>query len=133
LHPLEYLDRVAQAASAPTYSWVESTIGHGVVGGSLLSQETELTAVSKLVLRVLSGERADSIPVSTPDLNVAQVDWRQLRRWGISESRVPAGTLIRFREPGAWDRYKVYIVAVLMLFAAQSLLIAGLLVQSRMR
>ena len=48
--------------------------------------------------------------MSSPDLNVSQVDWRQLRRWGISEARVPAGTLIRFREPSVWDRYRVYIL-----------------------
>ena len=28
--------------------------------------------------------------MSTADTDVNQVDWRQLRRWGISESRVPA-------------------------------------------
>ena len=44
--------------------------------------------------------------MSSPDLNVSQVDWRQLRRWGISEARVPAGTLVRFRELSAWERYK---------------------------
>ena len=32
-------------------------------------------------------------------LTSRQVDWRQLRRWGISEARVPAGTAVLFREP----------------------------------
>src|SRR5262249_2851561 len=81
----------------------------------------------------LHGERADSIPLSRPDLNVRQVDWRQLRRWGISETRVPQGTLIRFREPSAWNRYKVYIVSAVALVLGQSILIAGLLVQRSRR
>ena len=37
-HPLEYIDRVAAAANAPTYCWVDSALDHGVVGGSLYSQ-----------------------------------------------------------------------------------------------
>jgi signal transduction histidine kinase len=132
-HPLDYTDRVAAYANAPTYSWVDSVMDHGVVGGSLKSQVAEVQAIGQQALRVLRGERADSIPVSTLDLNVAQVDWRQLRRWGISEARVPAGTLVRFREPSAWDRYKAYILGALAVVLAQSALIAGLLVQRARR
>jgi signal transduction histidine kinase len=128
-HPLEYLDRVTAAANAPVYSWVDSAMDRGIVGGSLKDQVAQTQAVGDLALRVLRGEAADTIPLLSGDLNVKQVDWRQLRRWGISEARVPAGTVIRFREPSAWDRYKAYILAALMLLLAQSGLIAGLLIQ----
>ncbi len=60
---------------------------------------------------------------------VAEVDWRQLRRWGISEARVPAGTTVRFREPGLWDRYRTYIIGTVILLLSQTALIALLLVQ----
>jgi signal transduction histidine kinase len=68
--------------------------------------------------------------VSFANLNVPEVDWRQLRRWEIGEARIPAGTLIRFREPTAWDRYRNYIVGASLLLLTQSALIALLLVQS---
>jgi signal transduction histidine kinase len=126
---LDYVDRVTAVASAPTYCWVESAMGHGIVGGSLKDQTAEVAAVAGIALRVLNGEAADSIPLSSPDLSARQLDWRQLRRWGISEARVPAGTLVRFREPGLWDRYKAYIVGAAALLVAQSALIAGLLLQ----
>ena len=58
-----------------------------------------------------------------------QVDWRQLQRWGIAESRVPQGTIIRFRETSLWDRYKVYIEGILALTLLQTAFIAGLLLQ----
>jgi signal transduction histidine kinase len=126
VHPLEYLDRLASTANAPMYCWVDSAMEHGIVGGSLKSQQSQAEAIARLALRVLQGEPADSIPITAPKLNVSQVDWRQLRRWGISEARVPAGTLVRFREPSAWDRYKGYIIATVALLLAQSVLIAGL-------
>lgn len=132
-HPLDYLDRVTAIANAPVYSWVDSAMGHGIVGGSLKSQAGEAQAVGGLALRVLRGEAADSIPQPTADLNVRQVDWRQLRRWGISEARVPAGTEIRFRELSVWDRYGDYIAAALLLLLAQSVLIATLLIQRNRR
>jgi signal transduction histidine kinase len=132
-HPLEYLDRVASIAAAPTYSWVESAIGHGIVGGSLLSQEVELQAMAGIVRRVLAGENPAAIPVASPDLNIPQVDARQLRRWRVSESLVPPEAVVKFAEPGVWDRNKGYIIGALMLLIAETLLIAGLLIQRRMR
>jgi signal transduction histidine kinase len=132
-HPLEYLDRLAAVASAPIYCWVDSAMDHGVVGGSLKNQHAQTEAVGRLALRVLRGERADSIPTSWRDLNVNQVDWRQLRRWGIDLGRVPPGTVVMFQEPSVWDRYKVYIVAAAAVLVAQTTLIAGLLVQRTRR
>jgi signal transduction histidine kinase len=131
-HPLEYLDRVAAVSNSPVYSWVDSTIDHGIVGGNLKSQTVETQAIGELALRVLGGERADSIPISSRDLNVRQVDWRQLQRWKIPESRVPAGVTISFKEPSVWDRYRLYILGAVGVLLVQSGLIAGLLIQ-RMR
>jgi hypothetical protein len=33
--PLEYMDRVTATANVPTYSWIDSAMNHGIVGGSL--------------------------------------------------------------------------------------------------
>ena len=131
--PLDYLDRIAVVANRPIYSWVDSTIGHGVVGGSMKSQKAQVAAVGALAVRVLRGESADRIPVSTPPLQVDVVDWRELRRWRISEARIPAGTSVLFREPGAWERYAVYILGGAGLLIGQAALIAGMLVHSRRR
>ena len=131
--PTAYLERVAAVARAPTYTWVDAVMDHGIVGGSLLDRQAMMEAVANLAIRVLQGEQADSIPMSSPDLHVSQVDWRQLRRWGISEARVPAGTLVRFRELSAWDRYKAYILSAVALLLAQTALITALLVQGSRR
>jgi signal transduction histidine kinase len=132
-HPLEYVDRVAAAANAPTYCWVDSAMGHGIVGGNLSSQTQVVDRIGQLALRVLGGEKADGIDTSSIDLNSSQVDWRQLRRWGIDSARVPAGTVIRFRDPTLWDRYNAYILAALALLIVQSGLIARLLIQRARR
>jgi signal transduction histidine kinase len=131
--PLDYLDHIAAVANAPTYSWVDSTMNHGVVGGSLKDQVAQMRALGSLAVRVLRGEPADSIPVTSPNLNVTQVDWRQLQRWDISESLVPAGTVVRFREPTAWERYRLYIIGALGAFLVETVLIAGLLIQRTRR
>ncbi len=132
-HPLEYAERVSTVANAPTYSWIDSTINRGVVGGSLKDLQRQTHVIGELAVRILRGERADSIPVSAPELNENEVDWRQLRRWGLSEARLPKETIVRFREPSTWDRYKLYIVGAMAVLLAQTVLIAGLLVQRARR
>ena len=61
---------------------------------------------------------------------VPVIDWRQMQRWGIARSRLPAGSQIVFREPSAWERYKVYIVGAVTALLAQAALIAGLLIHT---
>src|SRR4051812_2633971 len=73
VQPLEYLDHLASIANAPIYSWVDSTMEHGVVGGSLKSLTAQTSAGARVALRVLKGESADSIPVVTDDFNVSQL------------------------------------------------------------
>jgi signal transduction histidine kinase len=131
--PLEYLDRITAIANRPTYSWVDSTLGHGVVGGTMQRLESQIDAIANLALRVLAGESAESLPVKRLDLDVEQVDWRQLRRWGISEARLPAGTQILYRELGMWERYRGYILSAGGILLAQTALIVGLLVQAARR
>jgi signal transduction histidine kinase len=128
-HPLQHLDRVAAAANAPVYCWVDCAMAGGVVGARLKDQSAEVRAVGRLAARVLRGERADTIPIAAASLNVSQVDWRQLRRWGISEGRVPPGVLIRFKTPSASGGGRPYVLGTLALLLAQAALIAGLLVQ----
>ena len=94
---LKALDQVAAVANVPTYVWIDTSEGHGSVGGSVFSVERAAGAVANVALRVLKGESPESIPVREIDANITQFDWRQLRRWGISETRLPAGSLVRFR------------------------------------
>jgi len=132
-HPLEYLDHVTAVSNAPVYTWVDSGLGHGVVGGSVKVQKAQVDELGMLVLRVLHGESADSIPLVNRDLNVEEVDWRQLKRWGLSEALVPDGAEVRFREATVWDRYRDYILAVALVVVGETALVVTLLVQRRRR
>jgi hypothetical protein len=132
-HPLDYATVVSNAANAPTYSWTDSVMDHGIVGGSLYRQKGVYARLGDLAIRVLHGENPDRIPLSLLSLNVNEVDWRQLRRWGINEALVPDGTIISFRNPGVWERYRAYVLAGISVLILQSVLIATLLIQRRRR
>jgi len=133
---LVYADKVArlvaEAAPVPVYGTSDLYIGSGVVGGVVRETRESGTRLGEMAVRILTGTRAQDIPIEVARV-VPLLDWRQLRRWGISEARVPSGALIRFKEPSAWDQYKAYILGATMALLAQAALIGGLLVQRRKR
>ena len=60
----------------------------------------------KLALRILAGERAQDIPIA-PGQNIKPLfDWRELKRWNVSESSLPPGAEIRFRTYTVWEQYR---------------------------
>ncbi|HSE92485.1 MAG TPA: ATP-binding protein [Methylomirabilota bacterium] len=130
--PREALALVVEASRVPVYAVTANMLGHGVVGGRLLDFPSQGVTAAKLALRVLGGERlgpGDIVEADNPYL----FDWRQLRRWQIDEGRLPPASVVRFRQASVWDLYKDYIIAAVILIAAQSLLIAALLVQRARR
>jgi signal transduction histidine kinase len=132
VYPDKVAPLVAEAASVPVYCTSDLYMGSGVVGGVMRSTRGTGVRMGEMALRILTGTPAQDIPIATAQVTPV-LDWRQLRRWGISESRVPVGSILMFREASAWERYKFYIVGAAALVLAQTGLIAGLLVQMARR
>ena len=128
LDPIDVLAEVAQRL--PTYSaWQGLALNRGGVGGAYRNLRKDAVLNGEIVARVLSGERPENIPiVHDSDLQV-HVDWRALQRWHISESALPPGTVVEYRQLTFWQRDRKYIVIAIVLIVAQALLIAGLLWQ----
>ena len=128
LDPLGVLSDVAQRL--PTYSaWQGLALNRGGIGGAYRNPWKDAVLNGEIVARVLSGERPENIPIAhDSDLQV-EVDWRALQRWHISESALPPGTVVEYRQLTFWQRDRKYIVIAIALIVAQALLIAGLLLQ----
>src|SRR6476619_4306518 len=56
-------------------------------------------------------------------------DWRQLQRWSIDEARLPPGSIVQFRQPTAWQRYRWPVMGVLIATLLQSAMIGWLLME----
>ena len=56
-----------------------------------------------------------------------------MQRWGISESNLPAGSTVYFREPTAWERYSWQIAFISAIILIQAGLISILLQEHRRR
>jgi PAS domain S-box-containing protein len=114
----------------PTYCiYASYCVDHGGIGGSYPDLTAVIANTADLVARILSGENAGNIPVVNDSRSHAEVDWRQLRHWNIPESALPAGSVVLFREPTPWERYRKLFLGGIAVFVVQALLIVGLLKQ----
>ncbi len=133
LSSADALERLAETSRAPIYGIGGTLMGHGIVGGRLIDFETQGAKAGELALRLLRGEKLGPADIVTQNTNAYTFDWRQLRRWGLKEDRLPPGSVIRFREPSAWQQYRWPIIGMLALVLIESLLIAALMVQRSRR
>ena len=69
------------------------------------------------------GEKPENIPIVYEGTNFYLFDWRQLKRWGITETALPSGSEVRFREISVWESYKWHITGLFALILLQGLLI----------
>jgi signal transduction histidine kinase len=125
--------RLRAAANAPIFGYTEPLIGQGVVGGPYNAIADTSRAAADVVVRILGGEKAGDIRLPPLAFSTPRYDWRELRRWGFSESRLPLGGAIDFRDPTAWDRYRWQIVLLCMIFLLQTGLVVLLLFERRRR
>jgi len=104
--PPAVLHKMSQVATAPLYDPYGTHIGSGVVGGYFFTTQEVGQQAGELVVRLLNGEtiRESSLPNALPSTFV--VDWNQMQRWHLSESRLPPGTVIKFRPLSPWQEYR---------------------------
>jgi len=124
---------LSKAAKAPMYGSFESYVGHGIVGGRLTSLEMSGVKIGEKGLRILRGEKPSAIPITGQGTIIDLFDWRQFKRWGVREDRLPPDSIVRFKTPSFWELYRWYIVAAILLILVEGGLISFLLRQRAQR
>ncbi|HWR31620.1 MAG TPA: HAMP domain-containing sensor histidine kinase [Negativicutes bacterium] len=121
---------VAPQIHLPIFSFYDTVLGSGIVGGHLTSTESYGEATAAAAQRLLSGEQSFFAMTASPRF---MYDWRQLKRWQIDESKLPEGSRIKFVEYTTWDLYKWHITGAFLLLALQGFFIALLLLNRNHR
>jgi signal transduction histidine kinase len=120
-------------ANAPLFGLQSVYLGSGIVGGTLISIDDLSRDTADAAVRLLNGASPGSIRVPPQPPGQSIFDWRELQRWDIPESRLPSGSVVRYRNPSAWHEYRRTILGAAGALAFQALLIIGLLFERRGR
>jgi len=127
------LKKLHAVANAPIFSYDESFFGGDIVGGPLLLVSDSSRQTAAAAIRILSGEKPSDINAPPVQFAKPMFDWREMQRWGIGESRLPPGSDILFRDPTAWEQYRLQILGICAVLLAQVALISWLIYEHRRR
>jgi ABC-type uncharacterized transport system substrate-binding protein len=125
----EALAILAGVANRPIVIDLDHYLGNGAVGGFLLGAAPVGEEAAMLAMRILDGESVYSMPVKTGDFVKPVFDWRQVKRWNVSTSKLPAESEYRFHSPGLWDQYRLQVLSALAVVSILIALIAWLLIE----
>ena len=110
---------LCSVANAPFFSCYESELGSGTIGGRLFADRTLGVMAGAVAARILQGEPPASYSLPPIGTLAPAYDWRELQRWGISESLLPPGSSVHFRPPTLWEQYRRYVVATAALWLSR--------------
>jgi signal transduction histidine kinase len=127
------LAELHRIADAPIFGLQSSQMGRGIVGGPLMSMDDLSRNAAGAAMRILSRESPAAVRLPPQLPGPYLYDWRELRRWNIDENRLPPGSIVQFREPTLWERYKWYVLVSLLVCFVEAALISSLLVNLRRR
>ncbi len=125
----EAMERLSAACPVPSFGFIENRIGHGLVGGKILTGYDHGASAGKLGLAILRGASPGSLLPLKDNPGQFFFDHRQMLRFGLSESLLPKGSVILFRpvDPlsAAWGYLLAYTVALVVLTTIVILLVAS--------
>lgn len=84
-------DYVSQYADIPVYKADEDGIGHGILGGCVISYQAMGRQCGKMVRAILNGKKVSSIPVETAGAHYL-FDVEKMKEYHFYKSQLPAGT-----------------------------------------
>lgn len=131
--PSTAIGLIAEKANRPIIVAAETFIAPGGIGGFVLVPGLIAADVAQKTARILKGESASSIPVTVVDAVKPIFNWRQMEQWDVSESDLPPGSEIRYRESSIWNTYFWESIALACAILIQTSLIAFLLYERRRR
>ncbi len=131
--PHEMLAVIVGAANRPIVVDIDSRVGRGGTGGFVVRPSQLGEEAAQLAQRLFEGHAAAEIPIDISEAMRPTFDWRQLKRWNVDETRLPASSEIRFREQSAWDRYRLQILLAVGAILLQSALMVAFLFEDRQR
>ena len=126
LTTVQVMKTVSERTSAPIFSFYDTVMGLGIVGGKLTSAEAYGEAAADAALKMFRG--GPGLPLVDIVAEARDIyDWRQLEKWKIPEDRLPQRNEIRFQPYSFWKENKGKVILASGFIFLQTFLILMLL------
>jgi PAS domain S-box-containing protein len=108
---------VRNATERAIYSGWSFFLGHGIVGGKLVSGKDQGLALAGLALQFHGGKRMEDLPRVIDSPNRYMFDYAELDRLGLSGHPLPLGSVVINRPAEIWESYPKTFAASVAMFA----------------
>ncbi len=102
---------MTESSSAPVYVLRENALHTGALGGVVLSHREQGRQAALMVEKVLQGVPVSSIRVMRQSPNRPMFDYAALKRFGISPSSLPAGSIV-VNTPASFVKQYAGLIAI---------------------
>lgn len=110
----DLLNIVWEQTGVPLYGAWEFLLGHGLVGGKMISGYAHGRAAAEMGLRVLDGESPANISISISPDEPPKFDYQVLMRLGIDQELLPEGSVL-INEPSPFysiNRHQFWTIII---------------------
>lgn len=121
------MESVSAASKVPVYSLWDFFLGHGMIGGKLVSGELQGEMAGTIAAQVLSGTAPSSIPIQLQTPTKYMFDYQQLQRFGVSLNTLPPDSVVINRPVTAYTVERSVILAVAVILGLALLIVPVLL------
>ncbi|CZF82763.1 Phytochrome-like protein cph2 [Grimontia celer] len=130
--PAETARLLSSITPFPVYTYWHSHIGHGAIGGQIVTGYSQGKAAAQLALEVLSKDVATALPSAKSAPASLFFDLDSLDKHNISRDALPEGTRFINYQPPIWQEYKTEALTTLVIiFGLASLVLAFSLLTKR--
>ncbi|MBN2706537.1 MAG: PAS domain S-box protein, partial [Deltaproteobacteria bacterium] len=123
---------LAAVSRVPIYGCWDFFLGHGLVGGKLVSGFSQGQTAAKMGLKGLREKNFSSLAVLRNSPNLFMFDYRQLRRFGLDPAQLPADSTVINRPVSFCEKYASWVWKFGILLVGLSVVVI-LLVISNLR
>ena len=129
--PIQFADELARLANGPAFGLYSTSLGHGMVGGSMVDLPREAQRLAVTSLQLLNGSVSAAALRPLEPRYAPMYDWLQLQRWHADLAGLLPQALLINRPATLWQQRPATVLATVAAFVVLTLLLLVLLDQRR--
>ncbi|NLV25910.1 MAG: PAS domain S-box protein [Methanomicrobiales archaeon] len=112
----EFAEKLSEISQVPIFNLYDFNIGKGTIGGSILSGRQQGVLAGRMVLEILNGTPADSIPVNLNDSTSYIFDAQVLKKFNIPQESLPPGSTLINKDKNILEMYFREVISTAIIF-----------------
>ncbi|THB72699.1 MAG: hypothetical protein D6B25_16330, partial [Desulfobulbaceae bacterium] len=125
--------QISEEVNAPVYSMWDFFLGHGIVGGKLVSGVKQGEISAQMALSVIKGTAISDIPIVRKSPNLFMFDYLQLQRFNINPNELPEDSIFINEPISLYKQYKYLIWSIITIITILTVLVFSLTANIRKR